>query len=178
MNQKGITRIEILVIALVVGLLGIMAIVAVSSARSRTRDAIRLSDIRQIQAGLELYFNDHSEYPQANGIPLGTASTYCLGGSGFAASCSGSIETVYLEAIAATPDKGLDQLSSCGAEDDAYCYLGVDGEYRLQFELERANQLLGLSKGINCATEYGLERGTCPPVESEMSTESTESESE
>lgn len=164
MNKLGITKIEVLVVGLIIGLLGLTAVVAVSTARSRTRDAVRLSDVRQVQAGLELYFNDFNMYPEANGVPLGTASTACLGESGFAASCSPSVETIYLEAVSATPRQGLKRLSACGNESNAYCYLGTNGEYRIQFELENNNPLLGLVKGVNCAMEFGLEPGQCPAL--------------
>lgn len=168
MNKLGITKIEVLIVALIIGLLGLTAVVAVSTARSRTRDAVRLSDVRQMQAGLELYFNDFNMYPEALGVPVGTASTRCLGESGFAASCSLSVETVYLDAIGATPAKGLKRLSACGEENNAYCYLGVNGEYRIQFELENDNPLLGLLKGVNCATEVGIEAGGCPELETPL----------
>ncbi|MCH8049509.1 hypothetical protein IH979_02250 [Patescibacteria group bacterium] len=170
MNKLGITRIEILIIALIIGLLGVMAVVAVSTARSRTRDAIRLSDVRQTQAGLELYFNDFNMYParDLDGIPLGTASTFCLSEAGFTSTCVAAVETVYLDVMPATPGAGLKGLSTCGGERNAYCYLGINGEYRIQFELENNNPLLGLLKGINCATETGLEGGGCPALQTPL----------
>lgn len=182
MNKLGITKIEILIVSLIIGLLGLTAVVAVSTARSRTRDAIRLSDIRQVQAGLELYFNDFNMYPEELGIPLGTASTRCLSEAGFAASCTPSVETVYLDAVASTPRQGLKKLTSCGSETNAYCYLGTNGEYRIQFELENNNPLLGLVKGVNCATEFGIEPGLCPDLavslESLLEDESSEDAAE
>jgi len=171
MKKLGITKIEALIIALIIGLLGIMAVVAVSTARSRTRDAIRLSDVRQMQAGLELYFNDFNMYPATEGLALGTASTFCLSEKGFASSCVPSVETVYLEAVPATPSSGLKGMSACGQQKNAYCYVGNNGEYRLYFELENPNPLLGLTKGLNCATEFGLEGGSCPPLEVPFSSE-------
>ncbi|MFH1631453.1 MAG: hypothetical protein ABIA47_00295 [bacterium] len=162
MNNQGITKIEILIIGLIIGLLGLMAVVAVSTARSRTRDAVRLSDVRQTQAALELYFNDTNMYPEtAEAIALGQASTICLGESGFAGSCPEATQTVYMLVVPSTPTAGLEKLSSCGSANNAYCYAGDDGEYRIQFELERANPLIELESGLNCATESGIDPGEC-----------------
>jgi Tfp pilus assembly protein PilE len=162
MNQKGITRIEVLIIAGVIGLLGLLAVVAVTSARAKTRDAIRVSDVRQIQAGAELYFNDVSQYPQTvEPIAIGEAVTSCLTDQGFVATCSPTTEVVYLDVVPAAPKQGLKGASSCGGVRNAYCFSGSNGEYRIQFELERANSLLGLEKGVNCATESGLLSGAC-----------------
>ena len=35
------------------------------NARRRSRDAKRVSDIKQIQTALELYFNDNEKYPES-----------------------------------------------------------------------------------------------------------------
>lgn len=172
MNKLGITKIEVLIVALIIGLMGVASTVAVSTARSKTRDAIRLSDVRQLQAGLELFFVDYNIYPEALEVrALGTASTQCLSENGFSPTCSQSIESVYLEAIAGTPKNGLKELSSCGDQVNAYCYIAVNGEYRIQFELENSNPLLELQKGINCATENGLESGNCSEFVTQTSQE-------
>lgn len=162
MNKLGITKIEVLIVGLIIGLLGLMAVVAVSSARQRTRDAVRLSDVRQVQVGLELYFNDSNSFPVAvDEISLGEVSTICLGESGFSASCVSEQETVYLEIVPSPPTAGLTGKSSCENSNNGYCYTGGEGGYRVQFELENNNSLLGLEKGLNCATETGLEPGAC-----------------
>lgn len=165
MNKQGVTKIEILVIALVVGVLGLLAVYAVSSARSQTRDAVRISDVRQIQAGLELRFNDVNEYPEWHEyFVLGEPATSCLSDTGFAASCSSGSQTVYLEVVPATPSGGLKEQVSCSNVNNAYCYIGANGEYRLEFELENNNRILGLQKGVNCATAGGLQPGACPDL--------------
>lgn len=57
-----------------VGILGILLIPTIlfsalflnlGSARKKARDAERQSDIRQIQAGLEMYYNEHNSYPHS-----------------------------------------------------------------------------------------------------------------
>lgn len=159
-TKSGVSWIEWLVIGLIVGLLGLVAIWAISSARTTARDAVRLSDVRQVQAGLELYFNDHNEYPEVETtLPLGQATSLCLGDDGFSGNC-GSSQYLYLESVAMPPAAGLKN-SACGGVNDVYCYLAADASYRIQFELEKKQPLLGLESGLNCATETGLETGAC-----------------
>lgn len=64
-NKKGFTLIELLVVIAIIGILSTLAIVALGNARARSRDAKRVSDIRQISSALELYFNDNGMYPTA-----------------------------------------------------------------------------------------------------------------
>jgi len=164
------TKIELLVVGLIIGLLGIMAVVAVASARSGMRDAVRLGNIRDFQTGLELYFNDTNSYPESESpVALGQSSTRCLGKSGFSSSCSDG--TVYLDVVASIPTGGLEGFSSCESYSDAYCYSAAETAYRIQFELERANALLELQKGLNCATEQGIVAGTCSSLSQSLDSE-------
>ena len=53
MNKKGFTLIEILIVVGLIGLLGTLSAIAIGSARSKMRDAKRLSDVRMLQSALE-----------------------------------------------------------------------------------------------------------------------------
>lgn len=163
MKNLGITRIEVLVVGLIIGILGVAAILSISSARSQTRDAVRLSDVRQVQVGLELFFNDSSVYPElSTALTLGEASTACLGSTGFSGSCSPASQTIYLDVVPAIPSAGLKGLSNCPIDvNNAYCYFSNGASYMIQYELENKNALLGLEKGLNCATEKGFLAGAC-----------------
>jgi len=63
MNKKGFTLIELLVVIAIIGLLSTMSVLALNGARARARDAKRVSDIKQIQTALEMYYNDNNVYP-------------------------------------------------------------------------------------------------------------------
>jgi len=72
-KQEGFTLIELLVVIAIIGLLSTLAVVALNNARMKSRDAKRVSDIKQIQTALELYYNDENGYPTA--ITAGQAIT-------------------------------------------------------------------------------------------------------
>lgn len=62
-NKAGFTLIELLVVIAIIGLLASVVLLALNSARAKSRDAKRLADIRQIASAMELYFNDVNGYP-------------------------------------------------------------------------------------------------------------------
>jgi len=62
-NQQGFTLLEILVVMIIIGVLVAMGINSYLSAQIKSRDGARKSDLRQITEGLEMYYNDKSEYP-------------------------------------------------------------------------------------------------------------------
>lgn len=52
---------------IVVGLLSTFSIIALNSARSKARNAERVSNVRQIEIALELYYDDNTSYPETLG---------------------------------------------------------------------------------------------------------------
>lgn len=62
-DKKGFTLIELLVVIAIIGLLASVVLLALNSARAKSRDAKRIADVRQLASALELYFNDVSAYP-------------------------------------------------------------------------------------------------------------------
>ncbi len=85
MNKKGFTLIELLVVIAIIGLLSTLAVVALGNARQKARDARRLSDLKQLQTALELYYTDQTAYPTGSGVTLGDSTHACLNASGFGA---------------------------------------------------------------------------------------------
>lgn len=160
------TRLELLSVAMIIGVVGTASGVAVLSARAQTRDIARVAHVREVQLGLELYFNDVAAYPaEAEALPLGTTTTTCLSEDGFSPPCNeGDTQTAYVEVVPAPPTTGIKGRSSCGGVDDAYCYTSDGVAYSISFELERSSRLLGLQKGINCARPDGLQAGACPAL--------------
>ncbi|MFH1610960.1 MAG: prepilin-type N-terminal cleavage/methylation domain-containing protein [Patescibacteria group bacterium] len=80
-NRKGFTLIELLVVIAIIGLLATLAVVALNNARAKSRDARRISDVKQIQTALEMYYNDAAAYPAAitAGSAIATGSNTYMG---------------------------------------------------------------------------------------------------
>ncbi len=64
-NRSGFTLIEMLVVVAIIGLLSSVVVVGLGSARQNARDARRISDLRQIQNALEVYYSSNNAYPAA-----------------------------------------------------------------------------------------------------------------
>jgi len=64
-GHRGFTLIELLVVIAIIGILSSVVLASLNSARQKSRDAKRVSDIKQIQLALELYFDANGSYPTA-----------------------------------------------------------------------------------------------------------------
>ena len=132
MNKKGFTLIELLVVIAIIGLLSTLAVVALGNARQKARDARRLSDLKQLQTALELYYTDQTAYPAGSGVTLGAGNYACLGTSGLGATgCAGA----YMGAVPKDPLTTQD-----------YVYTAASSSYSVTATLETT--MSGLSGGI------------------------------
>lgn len=61
--RQGFTLIELLVVISIIGVLSTLAVVSFTNSRSKARDTARFSDVRAIQAGVELYIENNSLPP-------------------------------------------------------------------------------------------------------------------
>ncbi|OHA08386.1 MAG: hypothetical protein A3B37_01630 [Candidatus Sungbacteria bacterium RIFCSPLOWO2_01_FULL_59_16] len=65
-GRKGFTLIELLVVIAIIGILASIVLASLNTARQKSRDARRISDVKQIQLALELFADSNSqEYPDA-----------------------------------------------------------------------------------------------------------------
>lgn len=156
--------VELLILVSIVALLAIFAAVAISSARSKQRDAVRISHIRESQTALENFFLEQNAYPSGDLLVLGAPASACLDTSGFRSSCDAGASNVLLRRVPQTIETGLRGAVPCGETRKAYCYSQREGgdAYTLQFELEHDWSNTGLRKGPNCALPDGLKAGVCP----------------
>jgi len=61
--NRGFTLIELLVVIAIIGVLSSVVMASLNTARIKSRDAARISQLGQIRSALELYYLDHGYYP-------------------------------------------------------------------------------------------------------------------
>lgn len=66
-NQQGFSLTEIIVTAGIIGSLGTVATAQVTDYLPVARDAQRMANVRQVQTALNIYYDDHLEYPKTFG---------------------------------------------------------------------------------------------------------------
>lgn len=135
-RNKGFTLIELLVVIAIIGILSSVVLASLNSARQKSRDAKRISDIKQLQLALELSFDDNNGYPAAidaaalvaNGyisaIPVdpttSVAYTYAQIGSGTGYVVRAVLENVDHTALTADID-GIVATVDCADAGGNYC---------------------------------------------------------
>ena len=112
-KRKGFTLIELLVVIAIIGLLSTLAVVALNNARQKSRDAKRVSDIKQIQTALELYYNDANGYPAA--VTAGSAISY------------GTPAVTYMSIVPSNPSPVDASAAGCGGAVYTYTQTGTGG---------------------------------------------------
>ncbi len=74
----GFTLIELLVVVAIIGLLISVISASLNIARTKSRDARRVADLKQIKSGMDIYFSNGSGYPDTTTWVPGT-SLACSG---------------------------------------------------------------------------------------------------
>lgn len=62
-KSKGFTLIELLVVVAIIGLLASIITSSVSISRIKARDSRRVTDLKQVKTGMDLFFQDARGYP-------------------------------------------------------------------------------------------------------------------
>jgi len=166
-ERKGFTLVELLVVIAIIGLLSTLAVVALNSARQKSRDAKRVADIKQIQTALELYYGDNNGYPTtpsgAGNNVLGTVvKSLCTGptgtaGNGWATATTCASAITYMTGVPAAPTP---QDGTCTAAENSYTYTGggtcgtTCPQYSITFCLGAATG--NLAAGVRTASESGI----------------------
>jgi general secretion pathway protein G len=68
-SQRGITLIQTLVLVGIVGIVILIFTVLLAGERKKSRDNIRVANIKQVQAALELFYSQNGSYPSTASGP-------------------------------------------------------------------------------------------------------------
>ncbi|HNX10723.1 MAG TPA: FISUMP domain-containing protein [bacterium] len=142
-KKTGFSLVEMLVALFIIGLISAIVSVSVSSFRQKSRDTERMSDIKQIQAALELYRQSEGSYPDS--LTFGAA---LMG--------STSSTTVYAAKLPTNPI--TTNHDNCSGSEYAYS-LNSKGSYNLEFCLERGEGEMTI--GSHCARPTGINNSAC-----------------
>ncbi len=142
-QKPAFTLIELLVVIAIIGLLSTLSVVALSNARARARDATRLSDIKQIQNALNLYWQAAGVYP--DNITTGQPISYN----------DGSQVSIFMDAVPAPPQPTDD--GSCPVYTD-YVYSTSSSAGTMLYTLTYClgNSTSDLPSGPATATPFGI----------------------
>ena len=66
--KRGFTLIELLVVIAIIGILSSIVLASLNSARQKGRDARRISDIKQLQLALELFYDANNQYATSTAV--------------------------------------------------------------------------------------------------------------
>lgn len=152
-KEKGFTLIELLVVIAIIGVLSTLAVVSLNNARQKSRDSKRVSDIKQIQNALELYYNDVNGYPDAQAaITLGSTNYASLSsGAGFSSSSTAS-GVKYMQQVPSAPTPAD---NTCDSTSNSYRYTSTASTtYTIDYCLGASTG--GVAAGVNKACQAGL----------------------
>ncbi len=162
-NSKGFTLIELLVVIAIIGLLSTLAVVALNSARQKSRDSKRVADVKQMQTALELFFADQNLYPAAasatvlgyNATPANALKILCsTPAAGFVTTATGCAATTYMGLVPAAP---LPVETGCTSGTNDYTYTSASpySTYTLTFCL--GGKVGDLVAGTHTANPNGIQ---------------------
>ncbi len=147
MARRGFTLVEILIVIAIIATLASVALVGLGPVQRNGRDTRRISDLRQVQNGLQLYFAKCNTYP-------GPAEP--------GATCTGSVvqsdEGWSDMAVALTGSAlGIAKVPNDPKQGQSYVYATSGDNYVLAATLENANapqlrdDIDGTVIGVDCA---------------------------
>jgi len=69
-SKKGFTLVELLVVISVIGLLASVVLVSYRTSTEKTRDSVKMQELKQIQSALRLYYDIYHQMPENQADPF------------------------------------------------------------------------------------------------------------
>ena len=151
-KRRAFTLIELLMVIAIIGVLSGIVLVRLDSMRTKGRDAKRVSEIRQLQNALELFYSVHSRYPYSGQCGATSPnsgwsnSVECLSGDKWVRDSSYDLSGLI-------SDDPIDPINQLNWPRGAYYYYsrnyGGDGQwYMIVYSLEVPNPAIEASDGV------------------------------
>ncbi len=122
-SKRGFTLVDLLVIASLIGLLLSLILTSINVIRARGYDTTRKSEMRQLQTALELYHNDHGEYPTTHNVWYGDSLM-----GGYKTEWVPNLAPKYVSKLPTDPDYTP---NACGGWGGTYLYRSNSINYKL-----------------------------------------------
>ena len=158
-SRLGFTLIELMTVVAIIGVLSSIGSISYQSARATGRDVKRTSDMKQLQAGLEIFYHNNRYYPGdaqfgRAGIVLGQPNTSSLSDAGFASKIQG---TIYMSRVSPNAEpEGLPYTYRSLDADGDDCNDKKCASYAIIFALEKRQPNHRLEAGPNAIPPYGF----------------------
>lgn len=157
-ERQGFTLIEILIVVAIIAILASVVLVGLGPTQQSGRDARRLSDLHEIQNGLELYYNKCGYYPGS--LSSGACATGLPSAAAYPASAGSSVYGGVATALTASgAGLGLSTLPNDPTASKTYRYsvnaATSPSSYILGATLENANNSVFTSYTAPDTTNFG-----------------------
>lgn len=167
-KAKGFTLIELLIVIAIIGLLATLAIVSLTTAQQKARDAKRIADMKLYQNAIELYFSENpAGYPTVDG---GSADATHNDWADFSAMIESFMTQVPVPPDAATETYRYQWGGGTLGSDDATDYvMSATLEDATHDALEQSEQadVTGLVAGVDTNNADPGTTAACDPVAGE-----------
>ncbi len=142
-TKNGFTLIELLVVVVIISILTVIGLGQFFTAQKRGRDAQRKENLGSVAKALEMYYNDHGDYPLSSGGKIKVGGSVIDWGDEFT-----DTKTTYMKQLPTDP-----------ANNYRY-YYETDGSgsyYKLYGLLEHSQDqdISGPYSGTDCGTAAG-----------------------